>query len=152
MEDLKQQHLDECVDIPKDAAEVMPIGDAKNEEAKNGDSVHQPPQQVSKQVHYGTQTYVSGYNTTPIVNTAVGNYVANEPVHVEKPYAVPYDVVKHAEQVVQVPSADETGTTLEEILAIAQSQQPDECNGAAVCVDDDSADSEGKNYLVFIKF
>merc|ERR1719403_661404 len=82
-------------------------------------SVHQPPQQVSKQVHYGTQTYVAGYNTqvlkpvipkiniavptalkgtqsvtAPIVNTAVENYVVNEPVHVEKPYAVPYDVVK----------------------------------------------------------
>ena len=161
MEDSKQQY-------PMDANEESPLEDqaskakenreAKNGEvksgevnghskgeAKNGDSVHQPPQQVSKQVHYGTQTYVSGYNTTPIVNTAVGNYVANEPVHVEKPYAVPYDVVKHAEQVVQVPSADETGTTLEEILAIARSQQPDECDGTAVCVDDDSADSEGIN-------
>ena len=139
-------------------------------------SVHQPPQQVSKQVHYGTQTYVAGYNTqvlkpvipkiniavptalkgtqsvtAPIVNTAVENYVVNEPVHVEKPYAVPYDVVKHAEQVVQVPSADETGTTLEEILAIARSQQPDECDCAAVCVDDDSADSEGINYFIFYK-
>jgi len=92
-------------------------------------SVHQPPQQVSKQVHYGTQTYVAGYNTqvlkpvipkiniavptalkgtqsvtAPIVNTAVENYVVNEPVHVEKPYAVPYDVVKHVEQVVEVPT------------------------------------------------
>merc|ERR1712226_1334117 len=92
-------------------------------------AVHQPPQQVSKQVHYGTQTYVAGYNTqvlkpvipkiniavptalkgtqsvtAPIVNTAVENYVVNEPVHVEKPYAVPYDVVKHVEQVVEVPT------------------------------------------------
>merc|ERR1719499_1392552 len=70
-------------------------------------SVHQPPQQVSKQVHYGTQTYVAGYNTqvlkpvipkiniavptalkgtqsvtAPIVNTAVENYVDNVPVPV----------------------------------------------------------------------
>ena len=38
MEDLDRQHLDECVDIPKDAAEVMPTGDSKNGDPKNGDT------------------------------------------------------------------------------------------------------------------
>ena len=60
-------------------------------------------------------------------------------------------LMRKASKETPTPPADETGSTLEEILAIAQSQQPDECNGAAVCVDDDTADSEGINYLIFYK-
>merc|ERR1712168_1743502 len=80
-------------------------------------TINQAPQQISKQVHYGQQTYVAGYNSqilkpaipdisiavptalkgTQQVNPAIVKvqkeaYIVNEPVHVEKPYAVPYDV------------------------------------------------------------
>merc|ERR1719348_1743565 len=92
-------------------------------------SVHAPPPVVSKQVHYGTQQYVAGYNTqvlkpvipkiniavptalkgthsvtAPIVKQRTEQYVVNEPVHVQKPYNVPYDVVKHVEKVVEIPT------------------------------------------------
>jgi len=92
-------------------------------------SVHQPPQQISKQVHYGQQTYIAGYNTevlkpaipdisiavptalkgTEQVNPAVVKvqkepYVVNEAVPVERPYAVPYDVPVHVEKIVEVPT------------------------------------------------
>jgi len=92
-------------------------------------SVHQPAPVVTKKVHYGTQQYVAGYDTQvlkpvipklniavptalkstqqvnpAIVKTRVDNYVVNEPVHVQKPYSVPYDVVKHVEKVVEVPT------------------------------------------------
>merc|ERR550519_960990 len=92
-------------------------------------SVHAPAPVVSKQVHYGTQQYVAGYNTqvlkpvipkiniavptalkgthtvtAPIVKTRTEQYVVNEPVHVQKPYNVPYNVVKHVEQVHEVPT------------------------------------------------
>jgi len=95
-------------------------------------SIAQAPQQISKQVHYGQQTYVSGYNTqilkpaipdisiavptalkgTQQINPAVvtvqkEDYVVNEPVHVEKPYPVHYDVIKPVEQIVEVPVAVE---------------------------------------------
>jgi hypothetical protein len=92
-------------------------------------SIAQAPQQISKQVHYGQQTYVAGYNTaihkpaipdisiavptalkgTQQVNQAVVKvqkepYVVNEAVHVQKPYAVPYDVIKQVEKIVEVPT------------------------------------------------
>merc|ERR1712133_71005 len=92
-------------------------------------SISQAPQQISKQVHYGQQTYVAGYNTEVIkpaipdisiqvppalkgtqqINPAVVTvqkepYVVKEPVHVEKPYAVPYDVPKYVENIVEVPT------------------------------------------------
>jgi len=93
-------------------------------------SISQAPQQISKELHYGQQTYVAGYSSeilkpaipdisiavptalkgTQQVNPAVVKvqkeaFVVNEPVHVEKPYAVPYDVIKHVEKVVEVPTA-----------------------------------------------
>merc|ERR1719244_1633404 len=93
-------------------------------------SISQAPQQISKQVHYGQQTYVAGYNTeilkpaipeisiavptalkgtqqvnAPVVKVQKEAYIVNEPVHVEKPYAVPYDVIKHVEKIVEVPTA-----------------------------------------------
>merc|ERR1712243_326270 len=92
-------------------------------------SIAQAPQQISKQVHYGQQTYVAGYATeilkpaipdisiavptalkgTQQINPAVVKvqkepYIVNEPVHVEKPYAVPYDVPKYVENIVEVPT------------------------------------------------
>merc|ERR1719244_189728 len=93
-------------------------------------SISQAPQQISKEVHYGQQTYVAGYNSeilkpaipeisiavptalkgtqqvnAPVVKVQKEAYIVNEPVHVEKPYAVPYDVIKHVEKIVEVPTA-----------------------------------------------
>jgi len=92
-------------------------------------TIAQAPQQISKQVHYGQQTYVAGYASeilkpaipdiqiavptalkgTQQINPAVVKvqkeaFVVNEPVHVEKPYAVPYDVPVHVEKIVEVPT------------------------------------------------
>lgn len=92
-------------------------------------SISQAPQQIRKEVHFGQQTYVAGYNTEvikpaiPDISIAVPTalkgtvqtnpavvtvqkepYVVKEPVHVEKPYAVPYDVPKYVEKIVEVPT------------------------------------------------
>jgi len=114
---------------PAPAAISVPAPYSTSVQAPATASVHQPPPVVTKQVHYGTQQYVAGYDTqvlkpvipklniavptalkgtqsvtAPIVKTRVDNYVVNEPVHVQKPYAVPYDVVKHVEKIVEVPT------------------------------------------------
>ena len=60
------------------------------------------------------------------------------------------ELMRKASRETPTTPADETGSTLGEILAIARSQQPDECDSTAVCVDDDSADSKGINYLIFL--
>jgi len=92
-------------------------------------TIHQAPAQISKQVHLGQTTYVSGYATEvlkpaiPDLNIAVPTalrgstqvnpaivtvqketHVVNEPYEVPKPYDVPYDVIKPVEQIVEVPT------------------------------------------------
>jgi len=92
-------------------------------------TIHQAPAQVSKQVHLGQTTYVSGYATEvlkpaiPDLNIAVPTalrgttqvnpaivtvqketHVVNEPYEVPRPYDVPYDVIKPVEQIVEVPT------------------------------------------------
>jgi hypothetical protein len=92
-------------------------------------TIHQAPAQISKEVHLGTTTYVSGYATEvlkpaiPDLNIAVPTalrgttqvnpaivtvqketHVVNEPYEVPKPYDVPYDVIKPVEQIVEVPT------------------------------------------------
>jgi len=93
-------------------------------------TIHQAPAQISKQVHLGQTTYVSGYATEvlkpaiPELNIAVPTalrgstqvnpaivtvqketHVVNEPYEVPRPYDVPYDVIKPVEQIVEVPTA-----------------------------------------------
>merc|ERR1739844_478066 len=42
--------------------------------------------------------------SAPIVTVQKEIHTVNEPVHVEKPYNVPYDVIKHVEKIVEVPT------------------------------------------------
>jgi len=86
------------------------------------------PVQIQKQLHFGSKDFISGYSssilkpaipdfkiavptalkgsvrTNPaIVKTAVETHVVNEPVPVERPVQVPYDVPVYKEQLVDVP-------------------------------------------------
>merc|ERR1739838_1296685 len=99
--------------------------------AKNPDvtTLHKPEPIITKQVHLGQTQYISGYATqilkpaipdfkiavptalkgtvshnTPIVHVEKEIHTVNQPVHVEKPYEVPYDVIKHVEKIVEVPT------------------------------------------------
>merc|ERR1739848_983654 len=92
-------------------------------------TIHKPAPIVTKQVHLGQTSYISGYATqilkpaipdfkitvpTALKGTVAHNpavvtvqkeiHTVNEPVHVEKPYNVPYDVIKHVEKIVEVPT------------------------------------------------
>merc|ERR1712055_610324 len=83
---------------------------------------------VTKEVHYGQTSYVSGYNThihkpatpflpisvspylkgthsvnAPIVSTQTEVHTVNEPVYVERRVEVPYDVPVYQEKIVEVP-------------------------------------------------
>ena len=98
---------------------------------KNPDVVthHKPEPIITKQVHLGQTQYISGYATqilkpaipdfriavptalkgtqsysAPIVTIQKEIHTVNEPVHVEKPYNVPYDVIKHVEKIIEVPT------------------------------------------------
>jgi len=93
-------------------------------------TIEQAPAQITKQVHLGQTTYVSGYNTEVLkpaipdlkiavptalkgstqVNPAIVSvqkeiHTVNEPYEVPRPYDVPYDVIKPVEQIVEVPTA-----------------------------------------------
>merc|ERR1711963_917001 len=92
-------------------------------------TVHQPAPVVTKQVHYGQTSYVSGYNTrilkpatphlpiavptvlkgtqtvnAPIVKTQTEIHNVQEPVLVNKPYDAPYDAPFYTEKIVEVPT------------------------------------------------
>ena len=43
-------------------------------------------------------------HNAPIVHVEKEIHTVNQPVHVEKPYEVPYDVIKHVEKIVEVPT------------------------------------------------
>jgi len=91
-------------------------------------SVHVPEPIVTKKIEYGTRPYIAAYDTTvlkpvlgdidiavptalkgtvshnaPITRVSKEPFVVNEPVPVEKPYNVPYEVLKHETRVVEVP-------------------------------------------------
>lgn len=92
-------------------------------------AIQQPAPIVSKQVHLGQTTYVSGHRAeiikpptpvlpiavptalkgsvsynAPIVKVAKELHTVNEPVPVERPYAAPYDVPVYEEQIIEVPT------------------------------------------------
>jgi len=100
-----------------------------HQKAADVTTIHKPDPIVTKQVHLGQTSYVSGYNTqilkpaipdfkiavptalkgsvahtAPVVSVEKEIHVVKEPVHVEVPYDVPYDVIKHVEQIVEVPA------------------------------------------------
>merc|ERR1712223_293868 len=84
---------------------------------------------VTKKIEYGTRPYIAAYDTTvlkpvlgdidiavptalkgtvshnaPITRVSKEPFVVNEPVPVEKPYNVPYEVLKHVTKTVAVPT------------------------------------------------
>merc|ERR1712025_917146 len=92
-------------------------------------TVHQPEPIITKQVHYGQTSYVSGYNTrilkpatphlpiqvptvlkgtqtvnAPIIKTQTEIHNVQEPVLVNKPYDAPYDAPFTTHKVVEVPT------------------------------------------------
>lgn len=92
-------------------------------------SVHVPEPIVTKKIEYGTRPYIAAYDTTvlkPVLgdidiavptallgtvshNPAITRvskepFVVNEPVPVERPYNVPYEVLKHVTKHVDVPT------------------------------------------------
>merc|ERR1711872_955332 len=92
-------------------------------------TVHQPAPVVTKQVHLGQTSYVSGYATkihkpatphlpiavptvlkgtqtvnAPIVKTQTEIHNVQTPVHVQKPYDAPYDAPFLTQKVVEVPT------------------------------------------------
>merc|ERR1712109_295791 len=92
-------------------------------------TLHKPEPIITKKVHLGQTQYISGYATeilkpaipdfkiavptalkgtqsvgAPIVTVQKEIHTVNEPVHVEKPYNVPYDVPVYTEKIVEVPT------------------------------------------------
>merc|ERR1712165_173317 len=92
-------------------------------------SVHVPEPVITKKIEYGTRPYVAAYDTVvhkpllgdldiavptallgtvshnaPITRVSKEPFVVNEPVPVERPYNVPYEVLKHVTKHVDVPT------------------------------------------------
>merc|ERR1712165_402436 len=92
-------------------------------------SVHVPEPVITKKIEYGTRPYIAAYDTTvikpvlgdldiavptallgtvshnaPITRVSKEPFVVNEPVPVERPYNVPYEVLKHVTNTVKVPT------------------------------------------------
>merc|ERR1712183_726665 len=80
-------------------------------------TVHQPAPVVTKQVHLGETSFVSGYATrilkpatphlpisVPIVKEQIEVHQVQNPVLVERRVEVPYDVPVYQENIVKVPT------------------------------------------------
>merc|ERR1719289_211860 len=110
-------------------AVALPAPYSVDTQAEGVTTFHQPAPVVSKEVHLGQTSYVSGYATTihkpptphlpiqvptvlrgsqtvgaPIVKEQVQIHTVNEPVYVERRVEVPYDVPVYKEQIVEVPT------------------------------------------------
>merc|ERR1712242_455799 len=117
------------VNIPAPAISVPAPYSTQHVSGPDAVSVHQPPPVVTKKIEYGTRPYVAAYNTTvikpalgdldiavptalkgtvshnaPITRVSKEPFVVNEPVPVERPYNVPYEVLKHVTKTVDVPT------------------------------------------------
>ena len=111
------------------AAVALPAPYSIDTQAEGVTSLHQPAPIVTKQVHLGQTSFVSGYTTAihtpptpdlpiqvptvlrgtqainaPIVKTVTQVHTVNEPVYVERRVEVPYDVPVVKEQIVEVPT------------------------------------------------
>merc|ERR1712025_1541573 len=119
------------VPIPN-APYVAPAAPAPYTTATQGvgsTTVHQPAHIVTKQVHFGQTSYVSGYNTrilkpatphlpiavptvlkgtqtvnAPIVKTQTEIHNVQEPVLVERKVDAPYDAPFYTQKIVEVPT------------------------------------------------
>merc|ERR1712004_186413 len=110
---------------------AAPIAAPHVTQAKEADitTIHKPAPVITKQVHLGQTTYVSGHTTqilkpaipdfkiavptalkgtqtvnAPIVKVQKEIHTIDQPIPVEKSYNVPYDVIKHVERIVEVPT------------------------------------------------
>lgn len=108
---------------------ALPAPYSVETQAEGVTSIHQPAPIVTKQVHLGQTSFVSGYTTAihkpptphlpiqvptvlrgtqtvnaPIVKTVTQVHTVNEPVYVERRVEVPYDVPVVREQIVEVPT------------------------------------------------
>merc|ERR1711883_46575 len=117
------------VNIPAPAISVPAPYSTQHVSGPDAVSVHQPPPVVTKKIEYGTRPYVAAYDTTvikpvlgdldiavptalkgtvshnaPITRVSKEPFVVNEPVPVERPYNVPYEVLKHVTKHVDVPT------------------------------------------------
>merc|ERR1712226_1456603 len=117
------------VNIPAPAISVPAPYSTQHVSGPDAVSVHQPPPVVTKKIQYGTRPYVAAYDTTvikpvlgdldiavptalkgtvshnaPITRVSKEPFVVNEPVPVERPYSVPYEVLKHVTEHVDVPT------------------------------------------------
>merc|ERR1712223_348911 len=117
------------VNIPAPAISVPAPYTPSHVSGPDAVSVHQPPPVVTKKIEYGTRPYVAAYDTTvikpvlgdldiavptalkgtvshnaPITRVSKEPFVVNEPVPVERPYNVPYEVLKHVTKHVDVPT------------------------------------------------
>jgi len=118
-----------AVAAPAPAAIALPAPYSIDTQAEGVTSLHQPAPIVTKQVHLGQTSYVSGYTTAihkpptpylpiqvptvllgtqavnaPVVKTVTQVHTVNEPVYVERRIEVPYDVPVVKEQIVEVPT------------------------------------------------
>merc|ERR1712224_16890 len=117
------------VNIPAPAIGVPAPYTTSHVSGPDAVSVHQPPPVVTKKIEYGTRPYIAAYDTTvikpvlgdldiavptalkgtvshnaPITRVSKEPFVVNEPVPVERPYNVPYEVLKHVTKHVDVPT------------------------------------------------
>merc|ERR1719192_3246412 len=117
------------VNIPAPAISVPAPYTTSHVSGPDAVSVHQPPPVVTKKIEYGTRPYIAAYDTTvikpvlgdldiavptalkgtvsqnaPITRVSKEPFVVNEPVPVERPYNVPYEVLKHVTKTVEVPT------------------------------------------------
>merc|ERR1719175_119635 len=108
-----------------------------------------PAPVVTKQVNYGTTSYVSGYTTAihkpptphlpiqvptvlrgsqtvtaPVVKTQTQIHTVNEPVYVERRVEVPYDVPVVREQIVEVPTPVHVDAPYEVPVPVAVQGEP----------------------------
>jgi len=126
------EHYSAGAIVPHPVNHVAPAAPAPyvtETQAEGVTTVHQPAPVVTKQVHYGTTNYVSGYATrilkpatphlpiavptvlkgtqtvnAPIVKTQTEIHNVQEPVLVNKPYDAPYDAPFYTEKIIEVPT------------------------------------------------
>merc|ERR1719400_1767714 len=115
---------------------AVPAPYTTSHQAAGVTTVHQPEPVVTKEVHYGQTSYISGYNTaihkppTPhlpiavptvlrgshqvnpaVVATQTEVHTVNEPVYVERRVEVPYDVPVAGEPIIKHSVAPAVHTT-----------------------------------------
>jgi len=118
-----------AVAIPAPAISVPAPYTTQHVAGPDAVSVHVPEPIVTKKIEYGTRPYIAAYDTTvlkpvlgdidiavptallgtvshnaPITRVSKEPFIVNEPVPVEKPYNVPYEVLKHVTNTVEVPT------------------------------------------------